>query len=715
MIDLTGVTHHPALEEIVGVLCNKTQVTDKGFFRTEVAYFLGKLASNMRASVVTKDRGEIPVNIYALALANSGFGKGHSISIIENEFMAPFKKRFVEDTFEKAAEHNLLQLAIERAVKSDRTDEEELELIQKEYATAGEFPYTFDSGTVPAVKQLRHKLLLAECGAINLQIDEIGSNIVDSIEMLNAYLELYDQGTIKQKLTKNTQENVRAKEIDGKTPTNMLLFGTPSKLLDGGKTEDLFYNMLQIGYARRCLFGWANIEDRAYLHKTPKEIYYDLINPTNTTTITKWANEFYDLACPTMYKWKVFVDDNVGIKLTEYRINCEKAAHALPEHEEIRKAEITHRYFKALKLAGAYAFIDRSPDMTIDHLLQAILLVEESGKSFEKILERDKSYMKVAKYIASTNDEVTHADLLEKLPFYKAGIAARNEMMTMARAWGYKENIIIKNRFIDGIEFFRGETLKETDLNQLILSWSDDYARNYNFELAPFDQLKNMIKAPKVLHWCNHAFVGNHRAEDNARKGFNMIVVDIDEGVSLNIAHTLLKEYKFMTYTTKSHTDQVNRFRLIIPMKYELKLNSDEYKLFMDSFLEWLPFCVDPATHQRSRKWETNPNAIIHTNDGKLLDITQFIPDTTKNAQFHKDMKAIENLDNLERWFAVRMVQGNRNNLMLRFAMIFVDNGWSFNDVKDKVLSFNSKLDNGLREEELQQTVLSSVAKKYLV
>jgi len=96
MIDLTGVTHHPAVEELVEVLCNKTQNTDRGFFRTEVAYFLGKMASNMRALIVTKDRGEIPVNIYALALATSGFGKGHSVHVIENEFMKGFKKRFRE-------------------------------------------------------------------------------------------------------------------------------------------------------------------------------------------------------------------------------------------------------------------------------------------------------------------------------------------------------------------------------------------------------------------------------------------------------------------------------------------------------------------------------------------------------------------------------------------------------------------------------------------
>ena len=725
MIDLTGVKHHVAIEEIVEVLCNKTQNTDKSFFRMEVAYFLGKVAANMRATISTKDRGKIPVNIYAILLAMSGFGKGHSIGIIENEILKDFKQRFTTETFFQIAQQNLVTLATERALSSGKTVDEELETLEKEFNQAGEFPYTFDSGTTPAIKQLRHKLLLAGCGAINLQIDEIGSNILDSTEILNAYLELYDQGMIKQKLTKNTQENIRAREVDGKTPTNMLLFGTPAKLLDGSKVEDHFYSMLETGYGRRCLFSLANTESRSYLSLSPEEIYRNLTNPSNHQLINKWSDIFYELACPTLFNWTMDVSDDVGIKLTEYRVNCEIAAHKLPEHEEIRKAEMSHRYYKALKLAGAYAFIDKSLEITMDHLLSAILLVEESGESFSKILDRDKAYMKVAKYIASTKDEVTHADLYEALPFYKAGTSARNELMTMARAWGYKENILIKNRFIDGIEFFRGETLKESDASELILSCSTDYDRGYEPGVLPIvsevdDEgnpinydLVTFLQHNEILHWCNHRFKNKHRTEDNAITGFNMIVVDIDEGVRLETAKELLEDYKFITHTTKRHTEENNRFRLIIPIKYELHLDAKEYKLFMSNFLEWLPFKVDEATQQRSRKWETCPNCSIHVNDGELLDVTQFIPDTTKNDQFKRDMKEIESLDNLERWFAIRMVEGNRNNLMLRFAMANVDSGLDFNTVSERVLNFNRKLNNSLPEEELHQTVLQSVAKRY--
>ena len=411
MIDLTGVTHHPVIDEIVDVLCNKTQNTDKGFFRTEVAYFLGKMAANQRVAVVTKDRGEIPVNIYALALATSGFGKGHSVSVMETEFTQGFKKRFLEDTMPTISEKHLNDLANDRAIRNGSDFQEEIDKLGSEYRRAGAYAFTFDSGTAPAVKQLRHKLLLANCGSINLQIDEIGSNLVGNVEVLNLFLELYDQGQTKQKLTKNTAENTRSEELDGKTPTNMLLFGTPAKLLDGGQTEEQFYSFLETGYARRCLFGWGTHDRKAFHSQTPEEIYKRLIQPTNSMSVQKWSNHFHKLADPTMYGWKISVEDDVAIKLMEYKIACEKAADTMADHEEIRKAELSHRYFKALKLAGAYAFVDESSEVTIDHLMQAILLVEESGESFKLILNREKPYVKLARYMAAVDTDVTHADL----------------------------------------------------------------------------------------------------------------------------------------------------------------------------------------------------------------------------------------------------------------------------------------------------------------
>ena len=713
MIDLTGVEHHPAIREITEVLCNKTQNTDKGFFHTEIAYYLAKIASNMRGTIVTKDRGNIPVNLYAVALATSGFGKGHSVNIMENEIIQGFKKRFMEDSMPVLSEKHLWDLANDRALRNASDPQEEFDSAKKEYTRAGAYAFTFDSGTPPAVKQLRHKLLLANCGSINLQIDEIGSNLIGNVDVLTLFLELYDQGVVKQKLTKNTAENMRAEELDGKTPTNMLLFGTPSKLLDGGQTEEQFYSFLETGYARRCLFAVGEHDRKAFNTQSAEEIYNRLIEPTNNQAVDKWANQFQRLADPAMYGWKMTVSDEVGIRVLEYKIACEKAADQMADHDEIRKAELSHRYFKALKLAGAFAFVDESPEIEEEHLLQAILLVEESGAAFQKILNREKTYVKLAKYIAGVGDEVTHADLHEALPFYKSGNAARNEMITLATAWGYKKHIVIKKNYVDGIEFFKGETLEETNLDEMILAYGDHWAYNYLNEKVPFDQLHLLTQAPG-MHWANHQFKNGHRAEENVVQGFNLIVIDVDGGIQLETVHELMKEHKFMTYTTKRHTDEENRFRLILPISYILELDSEDYKELMNNVMAWLPFKTDESANQRAKKWESFDGGQYHYNlDGELLDTLKFIPKTSKNEQYKKTFESVQSLDNLERWFAQRMVSGNRNNQMLKYAMALVDTGMSLIEVSKRVHAFNDKINTPLPKDEIDSTILVTVAKKY--
>jgi len=718
MIDLTGVTHHPAIEELVEVLCNKTQNTDRGFFRCEVAYFLGKMASSMRATIVTKDRGDIPVNIYALALATSGFGKGHSVNVVENEFMRGFKKRFLEDTMPVISEQNHWVIGNDRAVRQNTDPQEEFEKVQKEYKRTGAFAYTFDSGTPPAVKQLRHKLLLANCGSINLQIDEIGSNLIGSVDILNLFLELYDQGVVKAKLTKVTADNERTEELDGKTPTNMLLFGTPAKLFDGGITEDQFYSFLETGYARRCLFGVGQQDRKAFNSQSPEEIYERLTEPQNNETIQRWAAHFHSLADPGMFGWKMVVEKEVGTALVSYKIACEQAAELMPDHAEIQKAELSHRYFKALKLAGALAFIDQCNEIELLHLQQAILLVEESGVAFTTILKREKVHVKLAKYIATCGEDLTQADLIEALPFYKKGVALRNEMMTLATAWGYKNNVIIKKTFVDGIEFYKGETLQETDLNDMIFSYSDNWAYEYAppEEPVPFDQLHVLTQA-QDMHWANHHFKNKHRAEENVVPGFNMLVLDVDGGISVDLVRSLLTEVKHFIYTTKRSTPEENRFRLIIPINYRLELDKDEYGELVNEVVSWLPFKtadVDASSSQRSKKWMTFEGGEYHYNmDGDLFDVLPFIPKTSKNEAHKKDFKAVASLDNLERWFAQRIVTGSRNNHMVKFALALLDSGLDLVTVSRQVHAFNKKLSDPMDADEIDSTIMVTVGKRY--
>lgn len=699
-------------EDLVKVLKNKNQSEEDLFFRVIVAYYFSKVASIMRTQVVTLDRGTIPTNLYALNLAVSGFGKGRSINIIEEDILSGFKNKFMSETLPKVADTNLTKLAVERATKAGTDPDKVYEGIMREYASTGAYLFNFDSGTGPAVKQLRHQLLLAGAGSINLEMDEVGANFSNNIEVLNTFIELYDVGKVKPKITKSTTESVRHESLDGSTPTNLLLFGTPSKLLDGGRSEQDFYGMLDMGYARRLMFSYV---DKVHKIKglTPEEVF-DLMTDTSTDLYIKSLyDQLESLADVSNFGMNISIDKATTLELIAYQQDCGERAEAFRDHQDMEKAELTHRYFRALKLAGTYAFIDGSKFITIPHLHAAIKLVEDSGTAFSKILKREKPYVKLAKYIADINKEVTHVDLVEDLPFYKGSEAQKRDLLNLAIAYGYKNNIIIKKTYIDSIEFLKGESLPKTDLDKLTISYSADMTYSYENSIARFDELQELIKLPNY-HFTSHHWKEGHRNKGNLIQGFNTIILDVDHGVTLATARELLRDYQHIIYTTKRHTKDKNRFRVILPMSHHISLSSEEYSKFMVNVFEWAPFEVDEATKDVARKWQTNDAAEYYTNSGTLIDAMSFIPQTKKSEELSLARQQISSMSNLEAWFFRSIGEGSRNNLLLRYGLALMNNGYNLDSVRNGMFAFNGKLHDPIDETELHSTCMVTITKKFL-
>ena len=283
-------------------------------------------------------------------------------------------------------------------------------------------------------------------------------------------------------------------------------------------------------------------------------------------------------------------------------------------------------------------------------------------------------------------------------------------MLTLAIAYGYKNNIIIKKSFSDGIEFLRGETLKETDLTKMVVSYSTDMTTDYRNETAPFDKLHLLTEAPS-LHWVAHHLHGGYRNEENCIPGFNLAVIDIDGLVNMSTAQLLLRDYKYLMYTTKRHTDEENRFRIILPLNYELKMDAKDYKEFMSNVFDWLPFDIkDRATNQRSKKWLSHQGHHIY-NEGEVLDALPFIPKTSKNEQRKQLVNSQQSMDNLERWVINNTGDGNRNNMLLRYAMVLLDGGFNFEGIRQRVFDLNNKLPDKLDASEITNTVMATVMK----
>ena len=707
-----SLPYHPVAEEIVDILRQQTQNTRSDlYFRVLTAYFMAQMAASMRCSIVTKDRGKIPVNAYVCALMESGAGKGHSLNVLEDSVVNQFKKIFTKSTFPQLAELAIEAEALDHASRNSTEIQEEIDKLNKEFHGLGAMPYSFSEGTGPAYKQVRIKAQMAGVGSLNYICDEIGSNLLGAQELLTVCLETYDVGKVKEKITKSSSDNIRLEQRSDPVPSNMMVFGTPAKVFNGGREEVEFISLQETGYARRFLFGFGN--KGTEVEYSAEELYDLLSSSTTSTALTQLSDKFANLADIANHKLEIIVPRDVGIKLLQYKMDCEAEAELLPEHDHIRKAEMQHRYFKALKLSGAYAFVDSALVLEESHLYAAIKVVEDSGAAFTVIMNRPKPYVRLAKYIAQCEGELTHADLDTNLVFYKGSQSVKNDMLHLATAWGYANNIIIKRRISDSIEFISGESLQDNTLTEMIVSYSTQMADNY--KPATPDWLKlHKLTQKKGLHWVNHHMNDNYRLEENAKKGFNMIVIDCDGEVSLDTAKELLKEYTSMYYTTKSHTADVNRFRLILPIKYHIKLNAKDYKEFMANVYKWLPFNSDESTDQRSKKWESH-NGQHEYITGSLLDPTIFIPRTSKAEEQNKTVKNIGSADSLQRWFLLNELHdGNRNNGLLKYAMLQYDAGKDYDEAEDAVKTLNQKLgDDKLKANELQSTILKTLADRF--
>ena len=88
-----------------------------------------------------------------------------------------------------------------------------------------------------------------------------------------------------------------------------------------------------------------------------------------------------------------------------------------------------------------------------------------------------------------------------------------------------------------------------------------------------------------------------------------------------------------------------------------------------------------------------------------------FIPKTSKNEERKQLMNSQQSMDNLERWVINNIGDGNRNNMLLRYAMILLDGGFDFEGVRTRVISLNDKIPDKLDEVEIMGTVMTTVMK----
>lgn len=710
-IDLSNAKHHPTSELIVSLLRKTNQNTlSDGYFRCLTTFYLGQVASTMRASVETEDRGVIPCNIYAFLLAGSGFGKSRSMHLIERTLLSGFYRVFRNHTLRDIGEEAMSNEALLQASYKATSYDEELELVQQELASCGSYKNSFGEGSGPAYRQIRTICQIYGIGSTNLIIDEVGYNLDKMEELLTVHMDVYDVGLIKDKITKSNNESKRYRERDAGVPANLLAFGSPEKVFDGSKTEKDFVARVENGYGRRFIYGYG-VEEEVDDNVTAEQIYDQACACASNADIEWLEAKFTQLADAINFNQVAKTQRAEGIFLTQYKLWCVERANALPQYDTIRRKELAHRYFRVLKIAGIYAFIDTNPYITREYLEAAMLIVEDSGECLDQIMNRPKPHVRLAQFVVNAPEPVTHADLYEKLPgMYPSAKNRQDELWRLAISWGYQNHCLIRRYSVSEVEFFKGEPLQETNLEHMRISYSQHQAYNYENREVAWDQIQELSHCGGYF-FLNHYVTDGHRIDKNIIQGCDFLVLDCDGEVSLQQFSLFMQNTLCHVYTTKSHTDEVNRFRALIPLKYRVTLDKQDYKRFVNNVLGALPWIVkDDCANQRSKRWSSHDGQ-SGTIQGELFDPLPYLPNTQKCQERQAVDKKLKNLSRIEKFFAKQWENG-RNNTCLRYGMMLLDSGIELEQAIAKLRKFNESFEDPIEDDRLASTVIQSMTRK---
>ena len=244
---------------------------------------------------------------------------------------------------------------------------------------------------------------------------------------------------------------------------------------------------------------------------------------------------------------------------------------------------------------------------------------------------------------------------------------------------------------------------------------------NFKSQEVPFFGSGMTVEAlltSDVQSYCLNHFEATDRAPDGHRKkeyvipGQNLIAWDIDEGMSIHNMETILEDYQYLLYTTKSHQKDKNgivcdRFRVVMPTKTTFYVNPEEHKGLYENISKILEIpSYDIATRNQGRLWFTNNKATktIKKDTGDLLDVRCCIPETETAEHIIPNIENL-NLDESDRRIAgmqkyvlINGVGGNRNNVLFRLAKFVQEMG---GDVADIVHRTNNMMMEALPESEV--------------
>lgn len=722
-------------EVLADFISKQTQTADLHYARVVIAHHWCTMASAYRQSVETPERSVVPINTYAVALLPSGAGKGKTISTLRDRVFSGFFNYYLKNTKPAQEKKNLEAIKLNIEMTASVGSDEAHKIVTSVLKHLGEVPLTYGEGTAAKLHQQILRANISGTGGPNILMDEIGFNLAENAALVAKVFPLYDDGKLEAKTIKGDHESIPLIQnslLGAQCPTNVLLFGTPSAVLDAGLTEKLMMDFITAGLGRRSLFCYRP-PSAVSITKTAIEVYEDLQESHEDAELQELIKYITNRATEMIPNSVIKLPRESALILIDYKIHCQNTANSMLNAESAIISELSNRFFKVLKNAASLAVLDGTEEVTPLHIYQTINLVEDSGEHFQRLLDRPSDAAIIAEYILDAGSVISYSQLNSKVKAYKGTPQAKQDLMQEAISYANDNSGVITTHKHNSILSYSGYRLDTVSTDSIHLSSSEHPAYDFVSPESGYTlpDLETVIQQNTCAEtaFCVHGFMGGHRTQANAIPGFELVVLDIDGGTPLNTAKILLRNYTHLIYTTKSHTEAENRYRIILPLSHRLRLDTADYRDFMNNVLDWLPLGLhvdEAASRDSSKKWLLNATGSVQTclnmpvnSEGKdsLLPATWFIPNSTESTTIQNTAKQWTSMDGdaIALWFSQQMaVEGDRNNLLFRYMRVLIEmydtpdpTPEQYDTVRDRVVALNKSIAKPLDDQELFSTVLN--------
>ena len=608
-----------------------------------------------------------PANFFGLVLAPSGYGKDLSLHVVEHAF------RKYTDVYQDRVKENF---EVNHAIMPNGIQlDEPQHIVPRDYKVELR-------GSIEGIMRVANYFDGATIGSLNVVSTEFGGELdQDNLTILT---KLWQEG----KNGGSTNVNEKYPPVNN-VQTNILLFGSQPDFISNKAKHDILATKIKAGLARRSIFVYVE-------HERSEPINTEIeVSEAELEAIADGVIETLKRLEQTSGSSYLITDDCQAI-IQEYR-NEKIAEYNIKLNDITNAAKSTPDVVE--RLSAIIAVIEGDVNIRPNHVRKAIEIVENSLEAVQKFIEPPRHYRTMFKVLRN--------DLERKkgIPdFEQEGVTFRNkseqeyhieQLYGLASYYGYE--IEEKNH-----QFIMRKP-KENDLRKIVVgvgvpgASKPEATTEFASHIVPFfnrdartdHSIEKLIVSERVpcFTTCHFKIPPSKeygkRSSANALPGQNMIAFDIDEGWTLDEAMETLSPYTYLIYTTRSHNKDkhgvvCDRFRTLMPTKATFSVDNEKHKEMLQNIAEFLEIPnYDEATRNIDRLWFTNPEGEVIENEGELIDVGSFIPDTHKREKMSVHLNRTGTIDSADadrrytgmlKWFIANTDEGNRNTNAYKFG-----------------------------------------------